>query len=84
MRFDLAVSSVDASTAALSVTLSDEGTAPVLGDIAVRDVVVSALAARCAAQSVTDGTATCTVSYASTGTYPVTATYTAKRVRVAP
>ena len=45
------------------------------GTIAFEDGAGNPASANCAAQSLSQGTATCTVSYAKPGSYPVTATY---------
>ncbi len=45
------------------------------GTVSFNDGAGNPATAKCAAQSVADGTATCTVSYANVGQYPVTATY---------
>ena len=45
------------------------------GTVSFDDGAGNPATAHCAAQIVSDGTATCTVSYANVGQYPVTATY---------
>lgn len=48
---------------------------PDVGTVSFNDGADTPATVNCAAQSVSKGTATCTVSYANLGVYPVTATY---------
>jgi hypothetical protein len=70
------VLSAPAAVASTAVTLTATITpAADGGTVAFDDGAGNPASTKCAAQPVSGGTATCTVTYASRGSYPVTATY---------
>lgn len=63
------------AVAGQNVTFTATITAPDAGTVSFDDGAGNPATTHCAAQSLSSGTATCTVTYPSAGTYTVTATY---------
>jgi hypothetical protein len=63
------------AVAGQNVTFTATVTAPDAGTVSFDDGAGNPAATHCAAQSLSSGTATCTVTYPDAGTYTVTATY---------